>query len=256
MASSDDRIHLLNKCIACIKGSRYKDADFYLFYQGSRFDEVKDSDIFKEVLFDSKLRGIFTPRFELMEKFCIDYDFTILIDDDLFLYPTTSYETAMWFLDMNQKAGAVSIVTHKKKTRKEITKVKETDYNFNVDGGMVFPNRAIRVIVDYFKDKKDDYTEDMFWLLLYVKGFDLFRDWTSQAEHNFNEFSVDNSELTGFSKMRVEKEYKPILTEYFDTPSMCYRKEYGKSVRSIKTLRNLNDAGREERTKNYGKAED
>ena len=245
VASSDDRAHYLSRCVDCIKRTKYKSADVFLFYQG--IDDIPQKEFFRGILTDTNLRGVFTPRYELMKKWGRDYDFVILIDDDLFMYENTSYDTSMAFLDSVKSAGACCISMHSQGIKKEIEKMKDGCDFYNVWGGMVFPKRTIDLVLDYFKDKERDYSEDMFWLLAYVKGYDLYHDWTSSAIHVCNK-KGKNGEPTGFRKMRFEKPYVPMMQEWYDS-KVIWSKLHNCYTWKIKQIEDLNDAGRIERMK-------
>lgn len=254
VACSDDRNHLLKRFIDSFKKNKlYSNADVFLYYQGQNLPKEAE-DFFKDIVISPILRGVFTPRYELFKRFCMNYEFTILLDDDLFLYPDTSYEKAMAFLDFNENAGCCCISRHIAPLKNEIKCISSKMGYYNVSGGMVFPKRAIKVILDYFKDKEDDYTEDVFWLLLYVKGFDLYQDFSSRAIHLYNQ-KDKNGNRTGFNKMRMTKPHKPILSEWFDS-RLVYQEKYGMKVWQIKELKDINSAGIAERKRNYGKTKD
>ena len=244
LASSDDRIHLLNQCIDCIKNSRYSDCDFFLYYQGKSRDF--DVDFFSGIVWDDDLRGVFTPRYELMKRFCLRYDYTILIDDDLFMNQDTSYETAMLFCNMEPMAGAVALTHSKPAVKNEIRCVSGTREYFNICGGLVLPQKSIKIILEYFVDKEQDYTEDVFWLLLYVKGLDLYKDYHSYATHIANRKSK-NGELTGFNKMRIEKPHVPMLSEWFESKKECLAN--GTSRWKLKDVKDITSAGILERNR-------
>ncbi len=246
LASSDDRLHLLDKCVECAKNSKYADSDFYLYYQGT--SPFHYGDFFKEILWDDRLRGVFTPRYKLLKKFGLRYDYTIIIDDDLFMRPDTSYENSMRFCELEPKAGAVSIIHNKNEVKPEIRCVSGTRQYFNISGGMVLPKRSVKIILDYFKDKEWDYTEDVIWLLLYVKGYDLYKDFSSSSMHMANR-KGQNKELTGYNKMRVEKPHIPMLEEWFDSKKE-YSETLGREVWKLKEMADINDAGILEREKN------
>lgn len=249
LAGSDDRIHLLRECVECLKKSRYNGVDTYLFYQGVQYKDDPCMKYFTDIMWDSRLRGVFTPRYELMKRFCLEYDFTILIDDDLFMYPDTSYERSMDFCDFQQRAGAVAILHNiKKGLKNEMRCVSGTRQYFNVCGGLVFPKRSIQIILDYFKDKEQDYTEDVVWLLLYVKGYDLYKDFSSSAMHKANRKGKGGM-LTGYNKMRVERPHVPMLTEWFDSKQEMLQD--GSVVWKLKEMTDINQDGIEERKRNY-----
>ena len=248
LASSDDRMHLLKKCVECLKKSRYKDTDTYLFFQGNE-DCISEEyrSFFKGILWDKKLRGVFTPRYELMKKFCLEYEFTILIDDDLFMNESTSYERCMRFCEFQKRAGAVALTHSKENVKNQIRCVSGTSEYFNVCGGLVFPRESIKTIIEYFKDKERDYTEDVVWLLLYVKGYDLYKDYSSYASHKANRKS-ENGNFTGYNKMRIEKPHVPMLSEWFHESTEMLN---GTKVWKLKEMTDINEKGIEERRKNY-----
>ena len=119
---------------------------------------------------------------------------------------------------------------------------------YNVEGGLVFPKRSIRIILDYFKDKEADYTEDVIWLLLYVKGYDLYKCHTSNAIHCCNR-KTKNGAYTGFSKMRLEKPHVPMLAEWFESKTV-FDDRFGHQVYKIKELKDINQDGIAERKRN------
>lgn len=246
LASSDDRVHLLKKCIDCAKNSRYADCDFFLYFQG----ENRDFDIsfFSGIIWDNQLRGVFTPRYELMKAFCLDYDYTILIDDDLFMNESTSYDTGISFCDFESLAGAVALTHSKPSVKNEIRCVSGLSEYFNICGGLILPQKSIDIILQYFSDKEADYTEDVFWLLLYVKGFDLYKDYHSYATHIANRKSK-NGELTGFNKMRLEKPHIPMLSEWFDSKKEIMGDDVSWRWK-LKEMKDINQAGINERARN------
>ena len=246
IASSDDRVHLLKKCIDCAKKSRYSDCDFFLYFQGKNRDF--DISFFSEIIWDNQLRGVFTPRYELMKRYGRNYDYIIIIDDDLFLNPNTSYENSIAFCGANNHVGAVALTHTKNAVKNEIRCVSGTSEYFNVCGGLVLPKRSVNLILEYFKDKEKDYTEDVFWLLLYVKGFELYKDYTSYSTHIANRKTV-NGELSGYNKMRLEKPHVPILTEWFDSKKEII--DNGLSCRwKLKEMKDINQNGINERVRN------
>ena len=256
VASMDSRIDLLNRCVDAIKASGYCNADVFLFFQGTHADEIQDKEFFKEILQSPNPRGVFTPRYECIKQFGINYDFSIIIDDDLFMYPDTSYESAMDFLNNNEDAGCVCIGSSNNKRENKIVCFSDSMEYYNICGGLVLPKRSMQIILDYFKDKEADYTEDMFWLLLYVKGYDLWKDYSSNAVHVSNYRTKEQKqkkEFTGYAAMRIEKPYLPILQEYFSDPKLTtYNGLYDRPIRDIKSLKHINANGLREREKNYG----
>lgn len=132
------------------------------------------------------------------------------------------------------------------------TKVKgviEQDGNINVEGGLVLPKKAVKEILEYFGDKEKDYTFDYFWLLCYVKGFDLYRDRRSRAQHV--PVRKVNGEYTGFNYSLVKKPYIPMMLEYFRTPKTIER--HGRIEPRFTKVSDLTDLGRQERILNREK---
>ena len=249
LASTDGRQHILEECVNCLK-TKYRNVDTFLYYQGSL---DFDTQYFKGVICDNNLRGVFTPRYELMKQYCLDYDYTIIIDDDLFITRDTNYEDAIKEIEKRNNVGCVTTLSNVKSAnvKHKIVLVDETtkywSSRYNVGGGMILPRNSIKAIIDYFKDKEHDYTEDQFWLLLYVKGYDLYIYLGSTAIHKGNAH-VAGDGLSGYIKYIREHEYSPILTKWYDQPSPVTIE--GKTVVRIKNLNNLNDKGRIEREKN------
>lgn len=251
VAGMDGRIGALERCVDCIKASKYADSDVYLYYQGTELYKLQDRDFFKYTIVDAQPRGVFTPRYELMKRFSLDYDFTIIIDDDLFMYPDTSYENAMAFLNQVPTAGCVCIGTHFNKRENKMVCVSDNMGYYNIRGGLVLPQNSVKIILDYFNDKEADYSEDTVWLLLYVKGLDLWQDHSSNAIHTSN--YKEKKKHTGYSMVRLTKPYIPILSEYFnDTELTTENGRWDIPVRNIKSLCHINDKGLAERNRNRG----
>lgn len=252
VASSSDRLDALDRCIRCINNNPlYRTTDIFLYYQGANINEIPHKERFRRILYDPNLRGIFTPRYELF-KITQGYDYVILIDDDLYMYEDTSYESCIAFLKYNPLAGCINIGTQKKRRKNAFVCISDSMGYYNVEGGLVLPQKSVKIILDYFQDKEADYTEDMFWLLLYVKGLDLWQDRSSNANHVMN-VKTKSKEITGYTKMRYEKPYKPILSEWFRDTEITTEGGRFKPVRGIKSLRHITALGLEERRRNYGK---
>lgn len=245
LASSDDRSHHLKRCVECVRETKYKDSDFFLYYQGKQ--EIPYAEFFAGVEMDDNLRGVFTPRYQLMKKYSKDYEYTIIIDDDLFMYKYTSYENAMSFMDRNENIGAISLGRNVDRVRPEIRQIRYKNEDFNVNGGLVLPWRAVKEILNYYEDKERDYTEDIFWLLIYCKGYDLYRDFSSNANHVANRKTRDGK-ISGFRKMRYEKPRIPMLPEYVNE-RFEYSDLHKKELYLIPEVRDVNQKGMEERIK-------
>lgn len=240
VASMDKRIPFLERCIKHYKASKYAGYDIYCYFQGSKWEEVQGREIFKEVVIDPNPRGVFTPRYELMKRFGKDYDYCIIIDDDLYILPETDYDKSIKFIQMAHDRAIISLTNTKVDGR-----IEAFPEGINIEGGLVLPNSAVRTILEYFKDKEADYTFEYFWLLCYVKGFDVYRDRRSRAQH-VPVRKVDG-EYTGFNYSLVNKPYIPMLTEFFDNPGTHF--QHGRIEPKFLSFRHLNDAGKVERSR-------
>lgn len=256
VASMGDRVHLLNRCINCFLDSENRESDIYLYFQGDNFGDVEHPEAFKAVVIEDQPRGIFTPRYELMKRFGRNYDYVVIIDDDLFVRPDTNYRKAAEFCSKVPYVGCVSLTNWAQSVRNEVSLVSYPEY-FNIDGGLVLPKWSVETILDYFKDKEADYTEDMVWLLLWVKGYDLYKDHRSRAYHAMNS-KTKSGEFTGYSVVRMTKKYKPILSEWFydaDKPSEDDQARFPLPIFGIKSLRYAKPEAFAERRKNRLKLE-
>lgn len=237
----DNRKHLMERCIDAYKKSKHSDCDIFCYWQGSHFDDVCGKDIFKGVVIDSKPRGVFTPRYELMKRFSKDYDYTVIIDDDLFMTDETDYLKPIKFLKSINNTGVVCISNTK------IKNLIETYSGMNVDGGLVIPQSGVLEILRYFSDKEKDYTFDYFWLLLYVKGYDLFKDWRTRSNHVPSR--KVNGEFSGFNWHRYNTEYVPMLEEFY-SPAM-FKNSHGGYGPQFIHISDLNENGKRERNRCY-----
>ena len=243
VAGSEDRDYLLKRCVESIQKSKYFDSDIYLYWQGDA-EAIPYKDRFTGIIVSERLRGIFKPRYELF-KACHNYDYVILIDDDLFLYPDTSYDTAMAFLRAINNTGICNLGRQFDKKRNELRKIDYSREDYNVCGGIVFPKRCVELIIDFFKDTDENVTEDIFWILLYVKGYDLYRDFSNKSLHTCHRTAKDGSN-SGYYKMRLEKPHRPLLPQYTNARQV---KDYfeGQMRWKVPETRDVNEAGLEER---------
>lgn len=248
VASMDKRIGFLERCIKCFAESKYAEYDIYCYFQGHLWDSVQGREIFKEVVIDPNPRGVFTPRYELMKRYGKDYDYVIIIDDDLFIQPETDYFGMIDFMRKFRNVGAMCCLNVKAHIKNRVDIVGQNDC-FNVLGGMVFSRAAIQTILDYFADKEKDYTFDCVWLLLWIKGYDLAKDFRSFAVHKTAGTQKIDGEWTGFNWSRFKMNYVPFMPEYLNEPKQEYNpKRYGWE-RGIPSLKDVNEKGLEERGK-------
>lgn len=245
VAGMDDRIDLLNRCVRCFKNSPYEKDDLYVYFQGNHFDMVENKGVFKDVVIDERPRGVFTPRYELMKRYAKSYDYTVLIDDDLFITENTDYNGMMRVAEKLPYVGCVNCTTRSNAMSEIIEKRRWNEY-YNIEGGMLFPRRSIEVILDYFKDKEKDYSHDVFWLLLWVKGYDWYKDWRSSSIHVGGK--MINGEVTGYRKLAAQLDYEMIMPEWFEVPPVV--NHYGKCQHDIPTMKQAKEEAFIERMRN------
>lgn len=247
LAGSEDRGHHLDRCIKCFsKNTFYKDADIYLYWQGDA-EKIPHKEKFTNIIVVDKLAGVFMPRYVLFSTYGIKYEYTILIDDDAFMYPDTSYESAINFLESIGNTGICCIGQQYHKRRNEIRLIDYATENYNVSGGLVFPNRCVKILVDFFSETDASVTEDIFWILLYIKGFDLYKDFSSNLIHTCHRPNK-KGEASGYYKWRLEKPHIPLLPQY--TNAQLVKDDFGDRMRwKIPECRDVNEAGLKERTK-------
>lgn len=245
VASSEDRAYLLDRCISCfLKNDLYNGADIYLYWQGDK-DKIPYADRFTDIICAPTLQGIFLPRYTLFKSFGLKYDYTILIDDDMFMYQDTSYETALAFLRAINNNGICNIGRQFDKRRDELRMIDYAREDYNLFGGIVFPKKCVQVLVDFFSDTDPKVTEDIFWILLYIKGFDLYRDFSSNLIHTCHRPNK-KGEASGYYKWRLEKPHIPLLPQW--TSAHLVRDDFGDRMRwKIPECRDVNEEGRKER---------
>lgn len=247
LASSENRDYLLRRCVEAINQNElYKNADLYLYWQGDK-EKIPHKERFTDIIIADRLMGIFMPRYQLFKTYGLQYEYTILIDDDMFMYDDTSYENAIAFLGAIDNNGICNIGRQFDKRRNVLKMIDYSKDDFNLFGGIVFPLKCVKIIVDFFKDTDENVTEDIFWILLYIKGFDLYRDFSSNLIHTCHRPAKDGSE-SGYYKWRLEKPHIPLLPQY--TIAQLVKDDFGDRMRwKIPECRNVNAAGLEERAK-------
>ena len=247
LAGSENRKHLLSRCIECFKDNKfYKDSDIYLYWQGEK-EAIPHKDWFTDMVVAPTLQGVFLPRYVLFKEFGTKYDYTILIDDDAFMYPDTSYENAISFLQAIDNNGLCNIGQQYNKRRNRLEMLDYQHENYNVSGGLVFPKKCVEILIDFFKDTDPNVTEDIFWILLYIKGFDLYRDFSSNLIHTCHRPAKDGS-ASGYYKWRLEKPHIPLLPQY--TNAQLVQDDFGDRMRwKIPECRDVNEAGLQERAR-------
>ena len=115
MACITGREHLLNEFIKSAKTSKYKDADYYLYYQVLAGEEKTgnfDISFFKSVYISHKRDGACLPRMYWLHK--LDkYDFYVIVDDDMEFLGKENYEPAMKFAIEHNDCGCIDTVYHR-----------------------------------------------------------------------------------------------------------------------------------------------
>lgn len=249
VAGMDKRIPFLNECIEAFRKSRYSDCDIYLYFQGEKFSDIQGSEIFTDIVIDREARGVFTPRYELLKRYGKDYDYVIIIDDDLFIQDETDYYATIRFMQKFKNVGCSCITHSRRAVCNRIEIIKNGREYFNIAGGLILSNQAVREILEYFADKERDYTFDCVWILLWIKGYDLAKDFRSWAKHTAAR--KVNGEWSGFNESRTALKYEPIFVEYLENLKTVFG--HGKYEIDLPTIDNVNASGREERRRNREK---
>ena len=247
LAGSEDRAYLLERCVNCINQNvLYANADLYLYWQGND-SKIPYRERFADIMSVPTLQGIFVPRYTLFKTYGVRYDYTILIDDDMFMYPDTSYESAMNFLSAINNNGICNIGRQFDRRRNELLMIDYAHEDFNLFGGIVFPLKAVKVLVDFFDGTDPNVTEDIFWILLYIKGFDLYRDYSSNLIHTCHR-PAKNGDASGYYKWRLEKKHIPLLPQW--TIPHLVKDDFGERMRwKIPECRDVNAEGLAERAR-------
>jgi len=117
MAGVSTRQHLLKKFIEAARNSKYKDSDYYIYYQQISDDPVEfDEAFFKKVFRDNRRMGVCFPRMFLLNK-VKGYDFYIIVDDDMEFLGKEDFEAMMRF---SEDVPCVGLVTGVHKRRFEL----------------------------------------------------------------------------------------------------------------------------------------
>lgn len=107
LASITGREHLLNDFVNSVKNSKYNKNDFYLYFQNVAENTSTgeyDKSLFKNVYISNSRDGTCLPKMYWLHNLN-NYDFYILIDDDMEFLGKEDYETAMGFVANVKECG-------------------------------------------------------------------------------------------------------------------------------------------------------
>lgn len=106
IASITGRESLLNKFIETAKKSKYKDSDYYLYFQDLDGSAEFDRSFFKNVYISNSRDGVCLSRMYWLHKLS-DYDFYIIIDDDMEFLGKEDFDPMMLFAEHVPNCGLV-----------------------------------------------------------------------------------------------------------------------------------------------------
>lgn len=173
VASITGREHLLNKFIESVKKSKYRNADFYLYFQ--ELDDAGsngfDISFFKNVYISKSRDGVCLSRMYWLHKLD-DYDFYIIVDDDMEFLGKEDFDAMMFFSQAVNDCGLVcadcrrTLKLYDKFVPKNKFSVKNVQWIY---GGTVI-KKSVRDLLVKEIDLKP-YTYDGFCLITYINGY-------------------------------------------------------------------------------------
>lgn len=214
LASLTGREHLLNKFVDSVKTSKYRNADYYLYYQDVDGKKTGDVDIsfFKDVYISHSRDGVCLPRMYWLHK--LDgYDFYIIVDDDMEFLGGEDYEPVMAFSDKILDCGLCNTVCRRtiKDYNAYVPEMKFEPHNLQWIGGGAVIKKKIRDLLVEEIDLKP-YTYDGFSLVTYLNGYSNYRYRGSVVLHKAGE-------KNGFAYIRKHiDENIPFFEKYITDP--------------------------------------
>lgn len=196
------REHLLNKFIESARNSKYSDCDYYLYYQDVDSNGKKaefDQSFFKDVYVSNSRDGACLPRMYWLDKLD-DYDYYIIIDDDMEFLGKENFEPAMAFAGNVESCGVccTSCCRTKKDYYNSVLKKKFTAQNIQwVAGGQIIKRSVRELLLEEIP--MEPLTYDGFSFVTYLAGYTNYHYWGSVTLHvagqkNGVEYVYRNSE--------------------------------------------------------------
>ena len=217
LASISGREHLLREFIASAKISKYKDCDFYLYFQKTGAEEPDfDRSFFRDIIWSSSRDGVCLPRMRLLEKYP-DYDFWIIVDDDVEFLGLENFEPMMKFLQVTPDAGIV-VGTHKnnkkyyeKAVQQKRMEVKNISF---IEGGAVISRKIRDLLLREIPMERIAY--DGYSIITYVHGYTNYKYFGSVVLHK-----ATNGNLGWVYVKRHESEFDGFFDKY-----ICMRPDH------------------------------
>lgn len=186
LASITGREKLLNAFIEAAKSSKYKDCDFYLYFQNTTGEEPGfDAGFFRGIIWSSERDGCCLPRMRLLEAYP-DYDFWIIVDDDVEFCGGEDYEAIMRFLNKNPTAG-ICIGDYGNNRKNYESRLKKAKRVFEVkniafvEGGQVISRKIRKLLLEQVP--MDKLTYDAYNITAYVNGYTNYKYYGSVCLH-------------------------------------------------------------------------
>lgn len=174
MASVTGREHMLNDFIKSAKASKYADCEYYLYFQdidGAKKTGAVDYSFFADVHTSKTRDGVCLPRMFWLHELD-NYDFYIVIDDDMEFLGKEDYESMMNFAGSIRECGlCCSDCRRTLKLYNEfpIEKVFKKNNLEWISGGAVIKKEVRDLLVREIDLKP--YTYDAFCLVTYINGY-------------------------------------------------------------------------------------
>lgn len=210
MASLSTRTHLLNKFIDSAKKSKYKDADYYLYFQNITGEEPNfDTSFFKDIKYSATRDGVFYPRAYWLHNLD-DYDFYIIIDDDMEFLGKENFEEMMDFASHFPHCG---LVCGEYKNRLDLYEKAEKKNDFKeqniqfLEGGGIIKKEIRDLFCKVIPFEKLSY--DAFCIVTYINGYTNYKCYSSIVLHK-----LTNGNQGFVYVKRHSSEYKEWFEKY------------------------------------------
>lgn len=174
VASVTGREHLLNDFIESVKTSKYRNDDFYLYFQeipGEKSSGDFDKSFFKDIHISHTRDGACLPRMYWLHNL-EEYDFYIIVDDDMEFLGKEDYDTAMAFANETDDCGLCCTNCYRTMRYYESAvpeKIFKKDNVQWIAGGVVI-KKSIRNLLVKEIDLKP-YSYDGFCIVTYIHGY-------------------------------------------------------------------------------------
>lgn len=186
LASITGREHLLSAFIESAKRSKYAGADYYLYFQS--IDDEKptglyDKSFFKDIHTSTTRDGVCLSRMYWLHQLN-DYDYYIIVDDDMEFLGKEDYDSVMGFEKDHTECGLCSTLC--RRTIAQFEKVQpinefKVDNVQHIDGGCVFRKDIRDLLVREIDLQR--YALDSFCIVTFINGYTNYQYYGSVTLH-------------------------------------------------------------------------